>query len=122
MPSHKTVFTEQMLRKLKLPPKGQQQDYFEKLNRGLTLMLRLSYGGTKAWRVVTYERGKSRVHTLGHFPELSVAKAKKAAFAFDPRALKRRPPPAASRRSPSSGSSVTWTKRACGQRAKLSAS
>ena len=83
-----TVFTEQMLRKLKLPPKGQQQDYFEKLNRGLTLMLRVSYGGTKAWRVVTYERGRPSVRTLGHFPELSVAKAKKAAFAFDPRAAK----------------------------------
>lgn len=37
---------------------------------------------------MTYERGKSRVNTLGHWPELSVAKATKAAFAFDPRAAK----------------------------------
>ena len=62
-----TCFTEPGVRKMKPPAKG-QKDHFQKLDRGLTLMLRVSYGGTKAWRVVWYERGRSRVKTLGHYP------------------------------------------------------
>ncbi|MFO1099274.1 MAG: tyrosine-type recombinase/integrase [Xanthobacteraceae bacterium] len=91
MSSEKTFFTEKGVRDLELPPKGPkefQKDYFQKLNRGLTLVLRVSYGGTKAWRIVTYEKGRAKARTLGHFPEMTVAKAIKAAHAYDPRAAK----------------------------------
>lgn len=80
-----TYFTETGVRKMKPPERG-QKDQFERLEKGITLMLRLSYGGTKAWRVVTYDgRGKSSVRTLGHFPELTVAAAKKLARDHDPK-------------------------------------
>jgi len=38
-----TIFTEASVRRLALPQQGEQVDYFEKLKRGLTLQLRLSY-------------------------------------------------------------------------------
>jgi len=78
-----TVFTEAGVKKLKLPAEG-QVDFFEKIERGLTLMLRLSYGGTRAWRVVYYVNGRARAKTLGHYPALGVAEARKRAKNFDP--------------------------------------
>jgi integrase len=81
----KTTFTEAGVKRLKLPAEG-QRDYFEKLKRGRTLALRLSYGGTKAWRVITYTDGKPQAKTLGRYPELGVAAARRAAESFDPRA------------------------------------
>jgi integrase len=80
-----TYFTEASVRKFTLPTTG-QLDYFEKLKRGLTLVLRASYGGTKAWRVLYYANSKPRAKTIGHYPELGVAAARKKAFAFDPKA------------------------------------
>jgi integrase len=82
--SHATSFTEASVKKLKLPDPGEQEDWFEKLKRGLTLGLRISYGGTKAWRVGYYIAGKPRAKTLGRYPALGVAAARKAAYAFDP--------------------------------------
>ncbi|MFY9697770.1 MAG: Arm DNA-binding domain-containing protein, partial [Rhodoplanes sp.] len=79
-----TYFTQEGVRKLKPPATG-QVDHFEKLNRGLTLMLRVSYGGTKAWRVITYSKGRARARTIGHFPSMSVAQAKRAANSYDPK-------------------------------------
>ena len=68
---------------------GAQIDHFEKLRRGLTLTLRISYGGTRAWRVGYYAKingkMKPQAKTLGRYPELGVA-ARKAAFEFDPKA------------------------------------
>src|SRR5258708_4905248 len=86
MKSRKTQFTEVGVRRLKPPAEG-QADYFEKLKRGLTLVLRVSYGGTKAWRVLYYDHGRPRVKTLEpHYPELGVAEAREKAFDFDPKA------------------------------------
>jgi integrase len=85
--SRATVFTEMSVRKLPLPPQGAQIDYFEKLRRGLTLVLRISYGGTRAWRVGYYINGKPRVKTLGRYPEeMGVKAARDAAYNFDPKA------------------------------------
>jgi integrase len=81
----RTTFTEASVKRLK-PPPGQQIDHFEKLRRGLTLTLRLSYGGTKAWRVGYYIAGRPKAKTIGRYPELGVAAARKAAFNFDPTA------------------------------------
>ena len=52
----------------------------------MTLALRCSYGGSKSWRVVYYVDGKPRVKTLGQYPELGVAAARKKAEEFDPKA------------------------------------
>jgi len=79
-----TVFTELSVQKLPLPPEGKQTDYFEKLKRGLTLVLRISYGGTKAWRVGYYRNGNPQAKTLGHYPAMGVKVARDAAYKFDP--------------------------------------
>jgi integrase len=84
-----TKFTELSVKKLRPPPQG-QIDLFEKLMKGRTLVLRLSYGGTKAWRVGFYIAGRPQAKTLGHWlPEnkgMSVAAARAAARSFDPTA------------------------------------
>jgi integrase len=79
-----TVFTEGSVKRLPLPQQGEQIDYFQKLERGLTLALRISYGGTKSWRVLYYKGGKPRVQTIGRWPSLGVAAARKEAYTFDP--------------------------------------
>jgi hypothetical protein len=81
-----TVFTEASVKRFKLPPQGKQIDHYEKLKRGRTLTLRISYGGTKAWRVGYYVNGKPKAYTLGRYPELGVKAAREAAFSFDPKA------------------------------------
>jgi integrase len=81
-----TIFTEASVKRFKLPPPGEQFDRFEKLKKGLTLTLRISYGGTKAWRVGYYVNGRPKAKTLGHYPELGVKAAREAAFSFDPKA------------------------------------
>jgi integrase len=63
-----------------------QIDHFEKLRRGLTLTLRLSYGGTKAWRVGYYVNGKPKAKTIGRYPEMGVKAARDTAYNFDPKA------------------------------------
>jgi integrase len=84
-----TTFTEASVKRLRLPPQG-QIDFFEKLMKGRTLVLRLSYGGTKAWRVGYYVNGKPQAKTLGHWlPEnkgMGVKVARAAAISFDPKA------------------------------------
>src|SRR5262249_11956264 len=74
-------------------PHGKQIDYFEKLQNkkgGLMLVLRISYGGTKAWRVGYYVNGKPQAQTIGHWlPEgkgMGVKAAKEKALSFDPKA------------------------------------
>ena len=79
-----TTFTEQSVGKLKPPAEG-QVEFFERLEHGRSLVLRRSYGGTKAWRVVHYEGGRQRVMTLGRYPSLKVAAARKMAKNFDAR-------------------------------------
>ena len=59
----RTYFTEEGVQKLKVPGAGQVES-FEKLKRGLTLVLRRSYGGTKAWRVLYYTNGRPAEETL----------------------------------------------------------
>jgi integrase len=81
-----TVFTEAGVKRLPLPKEGQQQEYFERLRKALTLVLRVSYGGTKAWKVVWYVNGKPRAKTLGAYPDMGVKAARDAAYSFDPKA------------------------------------
>src|SRR5262249_43348015 len=83
----KTIFTEAAVKRLPLPPQGEQIDWFEKLSiKGRTLGLRLSYGGTKSWRVGYYVNGRPQAKTLGRYPEMGVKAARDAAHDFDPKA------------------------------------
>ncbi|HZP69251.1 MAG TPA: tyrosine-type recombinase/integrase [Pseudolabrys sp.] len=81
-----TIFTEASVKKYLLPAEGEQMEYFEKLRQGRRLVLRISYGGTKAWRVVWYVNGKARAKTIGRWPDMSVKVAREAAYNFDPKA------------------------------------
>lgn len=78
-------FTDAFVRDLGKPTKGQWQ-LMAKLDRGLSLMLAVSYGGTKSWRCVRYENSKPIVTKLGvwepgHADHLDVKAAKLAAEA-----------------------------------------
>lgn len=68
------------------PPAPQQIDFFDDPSgkqgvRGL--ILRVSYGHTRSWRVMHYvDGGKSRTFPLGRFPVMDLAQARLAARAF----------------------------------------
>lgn len=65
------------------PTKGNRQvTYIDTIERGLALMLVVSYGGTKAFRVLTYRNGKPKTHKLGTYPELTVKDARAKAHAY----------------------------------------
>jgi hypothetical protein len=67
-----TRFTQQGVARMKAPPKPQRIDKIHTITRGLGLALRLSYSGSKTWRVLYYVNGKPRTETLGEFPTISV--------------------------------------------------
>jgi integrase len=78
--------TEAWIKKVKPPAKHaspNQITYFHRIQTGLALMLVVSYGGTKRFRVMTYDaNGKGHSYKLGMYPEMSVKKAFKAAHDF----------------------------------------
>ena len=59
------------------PPR--QVSYLHYVERGLSLMLVLSYGGTKSWRALTYRDGKPHYWKLGTHPQVTVQQARKRA-------------------------------------------
>lgn len=67
--------------KLKIPPNERQ--IRERIRRGLTLILYVSYGGTKSWRVEKYDGGRPITKALGSYPKVSLANARSLAEAFD---------------------------------------
>lgn len=69
------------VRKVKPPDRG-QISYIDTMQRGLALVLVVSYGGSKSFRVMWYEHGNSRTRTLGVYPKMRLAEARKAAFQF----------------------------------------
>jgi integrase len=71
--------TEEGVKKL-LPHATKQVDYYDTVVPGL--VLRLSYGGAKTWRVLHYVQRKTKVHGLGRFPILNVAQAREQARRF----------------------------------------
>jgi len=56
-----------------------QVSYLHYLERGLSLMLVVSYGGTKSWRALTYRDGKPHYWKLGTYPQVTVKQARKRA-------------------------------------------
>ncbi|MGB3490213.1 MAG: integrase arm-type DNA-binding domain-containing protein [Xanthobacteraceae bacterium] len=53
-----------------------QLSFIDTLDRGLAIVCVLSSGGTKAWRVLTYERGKAVSCKIGTYPAMSVKAAR----------------------------------------------
>jgi integrase len=67
----------------KLPAKEiKQLTFIDTLDRGVALVCVLSSGGTKAWRVLTYEGGKAVSCKLGTFPAMSVKDARDKAWDY----------------------------------------
>jgi integrase len=69
------------------PPRPERGDprqvtYIDTLDRGVALVLVVSYGGAKTFRVLTYVNGKPVSRKLGTYPQLSLAEAKKQARAY----------------------------------------
>jgi integrase len=79
-----TRFTQQGVERMKAPAKPNRIDKIHTIHRGLALALRISYSGSKVWRVLYYVNGKPRKATLGSFPKVSVAQAYKLARKFEP--------------------------------------
>jgi integrase len=78
------LFTDAKVRNLKPPSADapqRQVKYFHTLERGLALVLVVSYGGTKAWSVTTYRNGKARSHKLGTYPAMTLKEANRLARA-----------------------------------------
>ena len=78
-------FTQQGVQRLKVPPKPKRYDKIHTLDGGgRALALRISYNGTKTWRVLYYVKGKPRTKTLDKFPKMSVKQAYESARKFEP--------------------------------------
>src|SRR5262249_14051946 len=60
-------------------PPPRQVSYLKKLDRGLSLMLVVSAGGTKRFWAVTYTASKPTYRKLGTYPSMKLATAKKQA-------------------------------------------
>jgi integrase len=77
MPSK--ALTDAFVRNVKLPRKDDRQKqvtYIHTLERGLALVLVVSYGGSKTWRVLTYRNGKALSRKLGTYPAITVKEAR----------------------------------------------
>jgi integrase len=76
--------TDAFVRTVKPPREGEDRQvrYIDTLERGLALVLLVSYGGTKAFRAVTYRDGKPQSVKLGTYPAMSLAAARAKARAY----------------------------------------
>lgn len=70
-----THLTDTFLRTLKAPP--ERKDIYDAVTRGLGL--RLAPSGTKTWFVMRRENGRMKRRTLGRYPDISLADARKKA-------------------------------------------
>jgi integrase len=71
--------TDAFVRNVKLPLKTDtpnQATYVDTLERGLALVLIVSYGGSKTFRVLTYTNGKPHSRKLGIYPAMTVRVAR----------------------------------------------
>ena len=79
----KTI-TDAFVRTVKLPNKfakdgskpQRQIAYIDTLERGLALVLVVSYGGSKTFRAMTYTNGKAQTYKLGTYPQMTVKEAR----------------------------------------------
>jgi integrase len=81
----KRSITDAFVRNVRPPrqdAKPNQVVYLDRIQRGLSLCLVVSYGGSRSFRCVTYKRGKAESHKLDNYPEMSVKQARDAAKAY----------------------------------------
>ncbi|WP_292354507.1 integrase family protein [Mesorhizobium sp.] len=86
-PEFSGSFTERWIKHLRLPlktDKPNQWSFLERLERGRSLVLVVSHGGTKSWRALWYEAGKPKSAKLGTYPDMGIADSRKAASKFKP--------------------------------------
>ena len=77
MPSQS--ITDAFVRNVRLPRKDddhKQVTYLDRLERGLALVLIVSYGGSRTFRVMTYRNGKAHTSKLGTYPLMTVKEAR----------------------------------------------
>jgi len=77
--------TDAFVRNVKPPRKDAEQKqvaYIDTLERGLALVLVVSYGGTRTFRVMTYRNGKPHSIKLGTYPHMTVKDARATARAY----------------------------------------
>jgi integrase len=78
--------TDAFIRNVRPPNPGKgsarQATYFDRIERGLALVLVVSYGGTKTFRVLTYRNGKPHSQKLGSYPQMTVKVARDKARQF----------------------------------------
>ena len=74
-------FTQRWVEGVKPPPTGKQIDYYDTLSlgKGRRFGLRVSYRGTKTWAVFYQYEGRTRRLSVGHWPPLGLAEARKKA-------------------------------------------
>jgi hypothetical protein len=70
-------FTDLAIKKLTPPPRPLQVDVFDELLPGL--YLKLSYGGSKSFRVLYYRGNKPRTIRIGRYPIVTLEEARKKA-------------------------------------------
>jgi hypothetical protein len=74
--------TDAFVRNVRAPDLTKRVAYIDTLERGLALLLVVSYGGTKTFRALTYRNGKARTRKLGSYPQMSVKDARAKAPAY----------------------------------------
>lgn len=76
--------TDLWIKNLKPPPPPDQIDYFDDGRASVRgLILRVSYGNTRTWRVMHYSSsGASKTFKLGRYPVMTLAQARDAALDF----------------------------------------
>ena len=78
--------TDKFVRNVRLPnpEKGQRRQiaYLDTMQRGLALVLVVSYGGSKTFRALTYGNGKPHTIKLGTYPQMTVKEAREKARAY----------------------------------------
>lgn len=72
-----TKLTDALIRNLEPDPKGRQQEHFDSVVRGLAV--RVSQGGAKAFVQLYRFQQRSRRYTLGRYPDITLAEARKRA-------------------------------------------
>jgi integrase len=71
------AITDAFVKNVKTPDLTKRQiTYIDTLERGLALLLVVSYGGTKTFRALTYRNGKAQTRKLGSYPQMSVKDAR----------------------------------------------
>jgi hypothetical protein len=80
------LITDAFVRNVKPPTAegARQVTYLHNIERGLSLVLVVSYGGTKTFRALTYDERtkKPRSRKLGTYPQMSVKQARAEARAY----------------------------------------